>query len=185
MLKNMESMEKNMKRLRNSLLILSLTIVGFLAAGTAAKADPLTIDLASPYQSGPGGTVLSFDATVINNTDAVLYLNGDGLTWDDLDISHSLLDDSPFVTGFPLSLDPGKSYTGLLFTAIAPGYVQGANNSYTGAFVIQGGGDDSTFDNLGSANFDVNVTPEPSTFMLFGTGLLALAVFLSRRKLMA
>jgi hypothetical protein len=37
---------------------------------------------------------------------------------------------------------------------------------------------------VGSANFDIQVTPEPPGFLLLATGLLALG-FLVRRKLIA
>jgi hypothetical protein len=48
---------------------------------------------------------------------------------------------------------------------------------YTGSFEILGGGDPSDdTDVAGSANFDASVTPEPPNFLLFGAGMLALAL---------
>ena len=154
-----------MKNLRNALL-LSLTMVAFLLAGTAAKADPLTITLAAPFQSGLGGDVLAFDATVTNTSDQVVYLNGD-----DYNLGAPLiLDDSPYFDFYPLTLDAGDSYTGLLFYVDIPtGTPVGV---YPGSFEITGGSDDSAGDVVGEADFDVYVTPEPSSFLLLGTGLI-------------
>jgi hypothetical protein len=63
----------------------------------------------------------------------------------------------------------------------APDDSQGA---YTGYFEILGGhynsGEAYT---LGTADFEVYVTPEPSSFLLLGTGLLALGVFAGRKFL--
>ncbi|MGB6200466.1 MAG: hypothetical protein WBF35_13055, partial [Candidatus Acidiferrales bacterium] len=74
MLKIKRIREENMTNLRR-LLVLSVAMVGFLLVGTAAKADPLTLTLASPFQSGGLGDVLTFDATVTNTSLDVVYLN--------------------------------------------------------------------------------------------------------------
>jgi hypothetical protein len=72
----MRILEETVKTLNNR-LIWSLTTVCFLLAGTAAKADSFTISLNSPVQVGSAGEILSFDATVTNNTGTTVYLNGD------------------------------------------------------------------------------------------------------------
>lgn len=176
MLKNRLVWEMKMKKLR-SLLILSLTIAGFLLAGTAAKADTF-LTLSAPYQMGPGG-VFTFDATV-TNTDLtnIVYLNGDSLTGAGL----LLLDDSPFLSNWPLSLDPLHSYTGELFTVTAPAWGPGSN-FYTGAFILQGGASGGAQDTLATAVFDVQVTPEPSSFLLLGTGVLTFGLLTGRKFL--
>ena len=154
-----------MKSMRN-FLVSSLTIVGFLLAVTAAKADPLTITLAQPFQSGVSGDTLDFTATITNNTDVTEYLNGDGFSI----ASPLVLDDSPYAS-YPLTLGAGDSYTGLLFTVtVPPGTPQ---TIYEGYFEITGGYNDSDDFELGSANFDVAVTPEPSSLSLLGVGLFA------------
>jgi PEP-CTERM motif len=177
MLKNRLVLEKTMKKLRN-LLILSLTIVGFLAAGTAAKADSLTINLVSPFQSGPGG-VFEFDATVTNNGPDALFINSDSANVD----APAILDDSPFFSGPLTFLGAGDSYTGEFFTVTAPSYGPGSN-FYAGSFELLGGADGNATDTLATADFNVQVTPEPSSFLLFGSGLLALGL-LTGRKLLA
>jgi len=180
MLKNRLVWEMKMKKLR-SLLILSLTIAGFLLAGTAAKADTiLTLDPASvyQYQAGPGG-VFIFDAAVTNNQPFVVFLNGDSPTVD----AGLTLDDSPFFNTWPLFLAPGDTYTGELFSVTAPAWGLGSN-FYTGSFTLQGGIDGNASDNLATVTFDIQVTPEPSTFLLFGGGVLTFGI-LTGRKLMA
>ena len=48
------------------LLALPLTIAAFLLAGTAAKADSITIVLDAPFQIGQPGASVTFDATPFN-----------------------------------------------------------------------------------------------------------------------
>ena len=119
-------------------LVVSTMIAGFLLAGTAAKADPLTITLSSPFQVGVSGDVIGFTATVTNTTGGTVQLAGDSFN---VDI-------------------PWPTAVGL----------------YPGAFEITGGGDDNAEDELGVADFNVYVTPEPSSLLLMGTGLLGLAL---------
>jgi hypothetical protein len=162
-----------MKNLRN-LLVLSMAMVCFLLAGTAAKAVPFTITLDLPYQSG-SKTLYIFDGTLTNTGGATLWLNGDTGYVD----PPATLDDTPFYDNAPSFLDAGDSWWGELFTVTAPPYGEGSNY-YAGYFTIEGGGDVSAADILGTADFDIQQTPEPSSLLLFGTGLLA---FLVGRKL--
>ena len=167
-----------MKKLK-SLLILSLTFACLLLTSTAAKADSaLTVTLASPYQIGDG-PVFDFIATVTNTGADTLYLNGGNAIPLDAGLS---LDDSPFNSDSNFwVLDPGASYTGLFFTVTAPSYVQGASNYYAGSYNIVGGADSGAQDPLATANFDIQVTPEPSSIVLLATGLAGLAGTLRRR----
>ena len=174
-----------MKRFRN-LLILSLAVVSLLMVGTAAKADTLTLTLASPYQTSSISDLFSFTGTIAytaadatNDGSVTEYLNGDSLIGD----AGLTLDDSPFLTNAPLTMNPGDSWTGLLFTATAPPYGLGSN-FYTGTFSILGGPNSSAGGTLASEDFNIQVTPEPTSFMLLGTGLMAFAG-LARRKLLA
>lgn len=159
-----------------SFLAISLTAACVLLGSQAAKADTLTITLSSPFQNGVGGDVIEFDATVTNDTSQTVYLNGDNMYVD----GSLIVDDSPY-NSWPLTLGAGDSYTGLLFNVdIADAAASGL---YTGYFQITGGDDNSAGDTLGTADFDVNVTPEPGSFLLLGTGLLLIGFVARRRRL--
>jgi PEP-CTERM motif len=175
-LKNPEISEEKMKSLR-SLFLLPLTIVAFLVAGTAANADPLSITLDSPYQNvGPGQTV-TFTATITNlDPTDTMYLNGDSFNLD----APLSLDDSGFWNNSPFSLDPSSSSGDIeLFTVSAPFDAVGL---YSGSFEILGGDPSDFTDVVGSATFNVNVTPEPSSLLLLGSGLMGLATTVRRRR---
>jgi hypothetical protein len=162
-----------MKYLRR-LMVFSLTTASLLLAGTAAKADSFSITLTPAFQSGDQ-SVFAFDATVINNSDSTVYLNGDNTFVD----SPLTVDDSPFNNDWPFTLGPDDSYSGLLFNVDVP---PGTLGDYTGYFQILGGYDNSTeLTTLGTANFEVEVTPEPSSILLLGTGVLSFAGILRRR----
>lgn len=161
-------------------IILSLSMfvpTMILLAPSPALADTLTLSLSNPVQSATPGSTITFDATVSapNTNTAPIFLNSDNYTID----SPLSLDDSDFFS-FPLSLDPGDSYTGALFTVTLPANI--LSQTYTGSFEILGGADGSTFDTLASTGFQVNPTPEPGTMLLLATGLGLLAFVMYRKN---
>jgi hypothetical protein len=180
MLEN-RTLEKKMKSSR-SFLVLSLSSMALLLAATAAKADPfpLSLDLTQPTQSGGGGDTLTFAVDVTNDsTTDTVYLND---AYGTLSVG-PVLDTTDFFNNAPFSLDPLES-SGVfdLFTVFIPdGTSLGA---YDGIFEILGGGPADSTDVAGFADFEVDVTPEPSSFLLLATGLLALTA-IARRKLLA
>ena len=166
-----------MKRLKN-LMLLSLVPASLLLAGTAAKADSLSISLDPTLQVGSAGDVLAFDATVTNNSGSTVFLNGDN-TFVDAPLT---LDESPF-DAFPLTLGAGDSFTGVLFNIDIP--AGAPSDLYTGSFDITGGHFNSSEQfTVGVSDFEVQVapaaTPEPSSILLLATGLAGLALVFRR-----
>ncbi len=105
-------------------------------------------------------------------------LNGDAFTVG----SPLSLDDSPFLLNFPLSLNPGQNYSGLLFSITIPAGTP--VGEYDGYFQILGGSDPSGLDPISNvAEFQVDV-PEPHPMLLlFGSGTIALCGLVVRRRL--
>ncbi len=156
--------------------ILSLIATIFLSA--AAHADAIDITLTPVSQSGMAGTTITFEATLTNLAGSTIFLNGDSVTTSS---SFLVLDDNPFLTHAPLSLAPGAvSGPFALFSVfITPGTPNGVYNSNT--FTILGGTSSGDFNNVGSAQFDVAVAPEPGTIVLLTSGLLGLGIKLRSR----
>lgn len=169
-----------MKKLRN-LAVISLTMAGLLLSVTAAKADSLTLVFASQYQSAAPGQTVAFYATVTDVSSGQVFLNADSTSL----LSPLTLDDTPFLTNFPLSLKPGDSYTGELITVTVPsGVLAGL---YPGSFEILGGSNPNAQNEVALADFGVQVvqvTPEPSSLPLLVSGLATLTVALRRRLMM-
>jgi hypothetical protein len=78
-----------------------------------------------------------------------------------------------------LSLVPGQSFTGVLFTVTVPAFA--APNTYDGFFEIDGGADGNAGNSLGSVNFQIQVVPEPATAGLLLGGLAGIAAMVFRR----
>jgi hypothetical protein len=169
---------KEITMTRKRILSLSMFVVAiFLLMPSLALADTLTLSLSNPVQSANPGSTVTFDATVSapSTNAAPIFLNSDSYTID----SPLTLDDTGFFS-FPLSLDPGDSYTGALFTITLPSGL--APGDYTGSFGILGGADGSALDTLATTGFQVSATPEPATMLLLATGLGLLAFVMYRKK---
>jgi hypothetical protein len=165
-----------------TVLAASLTCAVLLAGGRPAKADPYPLSLAldAAFQSGTPGETLTFNVD-ITNLDPVdtIYLNADSYNLD----SPLSLDDTGFFANAPFFLDPSTASGDFeLFTVSIP--IEAPLGIYTGSFEIVGGGPTDDTDVVGSADFDVDVTPEPSSLLLLATGLMVLGG-LAKRKIFA
>jgi hypothetical protein len=154
-----------------SLLAISATTAFFLTVGAAAKAAPLPLSIVfspSGVEDGVGGQTLTFDAGVTNNGLTLVYLNSD---------SYSLvgglgLSDTDYLNNAPFFLAAGESSSDFaIFTVTIPNGTP--DGVYAGNFEILGGGPMDFTDEVGSANFDVEVTPEPPTWELMALALMA------------
>jgi hypothetical protein len=155
-----------------------LVLTAALLLSVPAFADSITLTLASPVQVTGVGSTVDFWATVTAPTtnSAPIFLNGDSYNVD----SPLTVDDSGFFS-FPLSLNPGDTYTGILFAVDVP--VNTALGNYYGYFQILGGSDGNAQDPISNvATFEVTVVPEPTSLLLMGSGALGLFGVI-RRKL--
>ncbi len=148
----------------------------------AAHADTLTLTLNTPSSvTTQGGGEVDYYGTIAaaaTNT-GTEYLNGD---------SYSIgapftFSDSGYIDNAPFFLTAGQSYTGLLFDVVVP--ANSAVGAYTGTFSILGGSAASATDVTATADFTTAVTPEPSTWLLLGTGVLGTGLILRRRNTLA
>jgi hypothetical protein len=168
-------------RFMKRFLALAATILvsstGFMLSTPSANANTLSLTLTNPSEGIPPGGTLSYFATVSAPTTNIglEYLNGDTFSVS----SPATLNDSGYINNFPFDLAPGQSYTGLLFTIVFPSMAR--IGAYPGSFAITGGSTALANTVLATSAFDALVTPEPSTFLLLGTGLACLAAALRSR----
>jgi hypothetical protein len=161
---------------------LFLCAVLLLLYSTSAKAQFLLSYDQIDMSAAPGQTV-TFSGTLTNQGSSEVFLNGDSYTFSYNDLT---LDDTPFFTYAPLSLQAGQSWHGSLFNiGVSP---TASSGDYMGDFAIIGGADGSAQDELNRQSFIVSVlpssqTPEPNVAVTLCTGLLAFGgMFLRKRR---
>lgn len=162
---------------------LSPLFVLFVMFTASALADTITLTLSNAFETGMPGSTVNFIATASAplTNGATVFLNSDSFNV----ASPLVMDDSGFFNNFPLSLDPGGSYTGELFAVDVP---LSASGVYSGYFEILGGADGDALNVLATVPFQVNVAaqgvvPESSSLVMVAIGALFLALFVNRGKM--
>jgi hypothetical protein len=153
------------------------TFMLWAALVVPARAD-LTFTLTPTLQSGPPGSLLTYSGTLAYTGVNPVFLN-------DIDIFFNsgggvLTGDSTiFFNNVPGVFFDGDTYAGPIFgvqvSPSAPGLL------YTGTATILGGDDFSALNPLASSPFQVSVTPEPSTWIMFVLGSVGVVFFKRKR----
>ena len=147
-----------------------------LILSSSAYGDTIQIKLSQSTLSATAGSSITVEASLTNiaSTDTI-FLNADSWATASPFLS---IDDTPFFTNAPLTLDPGASTgTVALFSVLIDPNTPIGTYDFN-SFSIFGGIDGSASDALGGATFSVAVNsahvPEPTvSLLLVCSGLLA------------
>jgi hypothetical protein len=146
----------------------TILLVLVLSFSTSALGGPLTLTFTSSLLNASRGQTVTFSATLMNTGATALFLNEDSAN-----ITAPLtLDDTKFFLNTPLFLTANQSVTAPILDVTVP--LSAPFGTYPGSFTVLGGSTANDIMNIGSANFAVNVVPEPGTIGLFLGGALFL-----------
>jgi len=153
-------------------------VVALVLTASSVSALPISLSLASSLLAAQPGANVTFVGTVTETGGTATLLLGDTVA-----VAPPLVvDDTPFLTNFPLQLNAMQSFTAAIFNVSVP--LATVPGLYAGSFAILGG-DGGT---IASTPFAVNVgattVPEPATLSLLllgAAGLLRARSIGSRR----
>ena len=165
--------------MKHSFTLAAMLLLTLGLSSPAARADSIAVALDQPVQTVIAGVTTVFFAGTITADPANtgdLYFNGDNYSLDPF----LTIDDSGLFFNFPYPLSAGVSVDDVIFSIGLPG--NEPLGAYLGSFSILGGSDGDATDILGTVDFEIDnvssgpaIVPEPSTLLLFGTGLTAVA----------
>ena len=149
------------------------TVVLFALLGVSPVSASLIFNLDSPVVFGAPGTVFDVTGSLLDPDADPVFLNTASGTLSNADLDFEFTN---YFVLVPRSLNSGDSYSGPIFSIVVSPTAQAGD--YFGSFTIQGGPDESAFDDLATQNFQVTVSnvPEPSTFRLLASVLALLVI---------
>jgi hypothetical protein len=162
------------------LMLRRLCLVVFVLMASQVAQAQLLFSLNPAGVTGAPGSSVTFNATLTNAGSDTIWLNGDNAN---VPTPGLTIDDTPYLTNFPLFLIGGDAVTADLFTvAIDPSVQPG---DYFGSFTILGGADANAQAVLATQSFAVSIAsasvPEPGACALLGSFGLTGAALLRRR----
>jgi hypothetical protein len=137
----------------------------------------------NPINGSPGDTI-TVQGELQNNGAVTLFINGSHI---DITAPPGTFnaDDSPFISGAPISMDPGDAtaFFDFFMLEILTGAPPG---TYTGIFEVLGGTDPGDANVIGTIPFTVNVSgtsvPEGDALTLLLGALPAIGLIVRRRR---
>ena len=159
-----------MRQLNLRRAVLALALAG---AGAMAPAQ-VFLFLNDQTQAALPGQVLTFTGRIENTGAGTVFLNGEGFTlampqvwsWQGLSLESNF-------ANVPEQLAGGAIWSGTLFTVTVASAAPQLTE-HVGTYALSGGPNGTSQNLLDSANFQVQVVPEPATLAALGVGLLAL-----------
>jgi len=173
--------------MKHKLTLAVMTVLLTISLSSAAAyADTVTVTLTNPVQFIDAGETLTYEVNITADAgnSADVFLNG-GTFSGGVGLG---LDATDFILNAPIFLTRGESsgpfdaFTVTVLAGTTPG-------NYSGFFIVRGGVDGNAQDALGQnapggEAFVTTVTPEPSSFLLLGSGLAGLVGVVRRKRSM-